>query len=419
MENRTYFCIDMKSFFASVECAERQLDPLEAKLVVADVTRGNGAICLAVSPKMKSLGVKNRCRLFEIPKNMEYIIAKPQMKKYIEYAADIYDVYLDYISPDDIHVYSIDESFIDVTNYLKLYNTTAKDFAQKLMKEIAEKTHIPSTAGIGTNLFLAKIALDITAKKSPDRIGVLTEDIFCKTLWHHQPITDFWQIAKGTARKLANYGIFDMAGIATAPKPLLKTLFGKNYQILLDHAWGKESCTIADIKAYKAKSHSVSQSQILFEDYNREKAKLVLVEMTLTMCEEMMRRKVACNCVSIGVGYSKDVIPPTGAGRKIGQTTNLFSILKKTVEDLFEETTAFNTPIRKLSISFGNLVDEKYCNYDIFTDIDAVEKETRAEKTVLKIKDKFGKNAILRGIDLCDGATTKNRNKLIGGHNAE
>lgn len=419
MKTRTYFCIDMKSFFASVECAERQLNPLTTKLVVADPSRGKGAICLAVSPKLKQMGVKNRCRLFEIPDNIDYIIAKPQMKKYIAYCADIYDIYLDYVSPDDIHVYSIDESFIDATDYLALYNMTAKQFAVKLTDEIARRVHIPATVGIGSNLYLAKIALDITAKHAEDHIGILDEQIYCDTLWHHRPITDFWNVAKGTAARLANYGVFDMHGITQMPEQLLHKLFGKNYRILLDHAWGKESCTIADIKAYKAKSHSVSTSQILFCDYPTDKARIVMAEMALTMCQEMMRRKVIALNVDIGIGYSKDVIPPTDGHARMSQATNAYSLVKDYVLRLFDQTTVPNVPIRRLTISFSKLSDEACRGYDMFTDEETVERELRLEHTVLDIKNKFGKNAILRGIDLADGATTKIRNKLIGGHNGE
>lgn len=416
MNSRTYFCIDMKSFFASVECAERQLNPLTTNLVVADPSRGQGAICLAVSPKMKQLGVRNRCRLFEIPDNIDYIIATPRMKKYITYCADIFDVYLDYISPDDIHVYSIDESFIDATDYLQLYNLTAKQFAQKLTNEIAAKTHIPASVGIGSNLYLAKIALDITAKHCDDHIGILDEKNYRQTLWNHRPITDFWNVAKGTANRLANYGIFDMEGITKAPEQLLHRLFGKNYRILLDHAWGKESCTIADIKAYKSKSHSVSTSQILFEDYTKDKARIVMTEMALTMCQELIRRKVIAKNVDIGIGYSKDAIAPTGGHARMNQATNAFSLVKQYVTKLYDETTQ-DLPIRKLTIAFSGLADEATRGYDMFTDEQAVEKELRLEHVVLDIKDKFGKNAILRGIDIADGATTKMRNKLIGGHN--
>ena len=220
-KQRCYFVIDMKSFFASVECAERGLDPLATRLVVADESRGEKTICLAVSPAMKALGIKNRCRLYEIPKDIDFVIAKPQMKKYIEYASEIYGIYLDYIDKNDIHVYSIDESFIDATDYLKLYKIRAKDFACKLMNEIYEKLHIPATAGIGTNMYLAKIALDITAKHASDHIGWLTEKKFIKELWNHTPLSDFWGISKGTINRLAKFGIYDMEGIAKCDPDIL------------------------------------------------------------------------------------------------------------------------------------------------------------------------------------------------------
>lgn len=417
MKQRTYFCIDMKSFFASVECAERQLDPMTTNLVVADETRGKGAICLAVSPSMKQLGVKNRCRLYEIPDNIDYIIAPPHMKKYIDYCADIYDLYLDYISPDDIHVYSIDESFIDATDYLALYGLTARQFAKKLTDEILQKLHIPSSVGIGSNLYLAKIALDITAKHTPDRVGVLDETTYRETLWHHKPITDFWNVARGTATKLANYGVFDMEGITRMPESLLHKLFGKNYRILLDHAYGQESCTIADIKAYKSKTKSLSNSQILFCDYTADKARIVMTEMALTMCQELMRHKLIARNVGIGIGYSKDVVPPTGGTAKMPQATNAYSVAKEYVMRLFDKYVEPDVPVRKLSLTFFNLSDESSRTYDMFTDENTVERELRLEHTVLDIKDRFGKNAILRGIDLVDGATTRKRNTLIGGHN--
>ena len=236
-KQRIYFVIDMKSFFASVECAERGLDAMTTKLVVADETRTEGTICLAVSPALKECGVKNRCRLFEIPKGLEYIIAPPRMKKYIEYAANIYAIYLKYIDKADIHVYSIDECFIDVTDYLKMYKLRAKQFAKMLMSEIWEKLKIPSSCGIGTNLYLAKIALDITAKHSKDRIGWLTEEKYISTLWKHQPLTDFWQISFGTVDRLKKYGIFDMQGIAKCSQEKLYKEFGINAELLIDHAW--------------------------------------------------------------------------------------------------------------------------------------------------------------------------------------
>ena len=418
-KQKTYFCIDMKCFYASVECAERGLNPFETNLVVADETRGKNALCLAISPKMKSLGVKNRCRMSEIPSSVKYIVAMPRMKTYIEYAADIYDIYLDYIDPNDIHVYSIDEAFLDVTDYLSLYGKSATEFASFLINEIARRKHIPSTAGIGTNLFLAKVALDITAKKAKDHIGYLDEDIFKKTLWTHQPITDFWQISTGTANRLARYGIYDMGRIASAPAELMYKIFGVNAELLIDHAFGRESCTIADIKAYKPKTKSISSSQILFEDYTYDKAAIVMSEMVLAGCQEMMRRGVITNSVSIFVGYSREVIPATSGTTKMTSTTNVYSVIKEYVDLLYAKTTMKNVPIRRLGISFNNIMDEGCEGYDFFVDFDKVEREKRIERTVLELKDKFGKNAMLRGLDLESGATTIIRNKLIGGHNGE
>lgn len=418
-KQKTYFCIDMKCFYASVECAERGLNPFETNLVVADETRGKNALCLAISPKMKSLGVKNRCRMSEIPSSVKYIVAMPRMKTYIEYAADIYDIYLDYIDPNDIHVYSIDEAFLDVTDYLSLYGKSATEFASFLINEIARRKHIPSTAGIGTNLFLAKVALDITAKKAKNHIGYLDEDIFKKTLWTHQPITDFWQISTGTANRLARYGIYDMGRIASAPAELMYKIFGVNAELLIDHAFGRESCTIADIKAYKPKTKSISSSQILFEDYTYDKAAIVMSEMVLAGCQEMMRRGVITNSVSIFVGYSREVIPATSGTTKMTSTTNVYSVIKEYVDLLYAKTTMKNVPIRRLGISFNNIMDEGCEGYDFFVDFDKVEREKRIERTVLELKDKFGKNAMLRGLDLESGATTIIRNKLIGGHNGE
>ena len=416
-KQRTYVCIDMKSFYASVECAERNVSPFETNLVVADESRGNGAITLAISPKLKSLGVKNRCRLFEIPKDIDYIIAKPRMSLYIKYCADIFEIYLDYFSQDDIHQYSIDEAFIDVTDYLSIYKLTAKQLAKKLINEIAIRTHIPATCGIGTNLFLAKIALDITAKHCKDHIGELTEETFKETLWEHRPITDFWNIAKGTANRLARFGIYDLKGVANAPEEILYRHFGKNAKILIDHANGKESCTIADIKKYKSKSKSISNSQILFSDYEYDKAKIVIQEMALNGCQRLIREHLIASHVGIFVGYSKDVIPASGGTKKLLNSTNLYSFIREYVDDIFEETTAKDVPIRRLGISFSGLADESAEGYDLFTDFEAIEKERRLEQAVLDIKDRFGKNAMLRAFDLQEGATQVERNKLIGGHN--
>ena len=418
-KHRTYYCIDMKCFFASVECAERGLDPFTTPLVVADEARGSGALCLAVSPFMKRLGVKNRCRLFEIPKSIDYLVAKPRMQKYIDYAADIYEIYLRYISPNDIHVYSIDEAFIDATDYLKCYGKEPMEFARFLVSEIAREKKIPATVGVGSNLYLAKVALDITAKKSPDHMAELNEESYRKTLWDHQPLTDFWQISHGTVKRLSRYAIFDMRAIAKAPEELLYRLFGVNAELLIDHAWGRESCTIADIKKYRSKSRSMSSSQILFSDYAFDKAALVLCEMLRSGCQEMMRRRVITSKISIYVGYSKDVIPAAKGSVRMTATTQVYSVILPYVMGLFEKIADKKAPIRRLGITFCDVVSDGWEGYDLFTDVEAVEREKTLEHTVLDIKDKYGKNAMLRLSNLQEGATARERNKLIGGHNGE
>ena len=418
-KTHTYLCIDMKSFFASVECAERGMSSLETNLVVADPARGNGALCLAVSPKMKAMGVKNRCRLFEIPKGIKYITAMPRMKKYIEYSADIYDIYLDYFSPDDIHVYSIDEAFIDATDYLKCYRKCAEELARELINVIYAKKRIPATAGIGSNLYLAKIALDITAKNSPSHIGVLDESEYIKTLWRHRPLTDFWQISKGISGRLARRGIYDMRGIAECSPEVLYGIFGINAELLIDHAYGRETCTMSDIKSYRSKSRSVSSSQILFEDYTFDKARTVFTEMVLNGCYELKRRHLIAGGITAGVGYSKDALPPAAGSVAMRERTNAYSVIKEYADSLFCKTADKSRPIRRLSVCFNRVEDECFEGYDLFTDFSRIEKEKTADCAVLEIKDRFGKNAVLRCTDLLDGATAIKRNTLIGGHNGE
>lgn len=418
-KSRTYFCIDMKCFFASVECAERGLDPFTSLLVVADESRGRGAICLAVSPALKALGVRNRCRLFEVPSGLSVIVAKPHMKKYIEYAADIYAIYLRWIAPEDIHVYSIDEAFLDVTDYLKCYRKTPEEFVRLLMGQIASEKRIPATAGIGSNLYLAKVALDITAKHSVSHIGILDEESYRKTLWTHEPLTDFWQVASGTVKRLNKHALFTMRDVALAPENRIYAMFGVNAELLIDHAWGRESCTMADIKNYRGKTHSISNSQILCSDYSKEKAKIVMGEMARSAAEALIRQKMVTNRIAIGIGYSGDCRPSDKGTVTIGQTTNLPSILAAHTLELFDRLAAGGYPIRRLSIAFLNLGSSCHEGYDLFTDIQAIERERRREETVLSIKDRFGKNALLRGVDYTEGATARERNRLIGGHNSE
>ncbi len=417
-KQRTYFCIDMKSFYASVECAERGLNPFETNLVVTDETRGKNAICLAITPKMKAMGIRNRCRLSEIPNNVDYIRAIPRMQLYIEYSADIYGVYLNYFSPMDIHVYSIDESFIDVTDYLKLYKTDAKSLAKKLVDDIARTQNIPATVGIGTNLYLAKIALDITAKHTKDHIGYLDEEIYKATLWKHKPITDFWQVAKGTADRLARYGIYDMEGIAKFPEERLYKVFGINAELLIDHAWGRETCLMEDIKNYNAKSKSISFSQILPCDYSYEQAKIVVEEMILNGCHELMKRGCIAGKIGLYVGYTFGSRESSGKTMSMSVTTNLYSKIKEYALKIFEEIAVRTVPIRKLGINFSDVCDEGCEGYDLFTDFEKVKREKERERTVLDIYDKYGKNALLRGTNYLEGATQRERNGFIGGHRA-
>ena len=417
-KQRIYFCIDMKTFYASVECAERGLNPFETNLVVADVTRGPNALCLAISPKMKAQGIKNRCRLNDIPKSIKYEIAPPRMQLYREYAADIYSIYLDYMDPQDIHVYSIDESFIDATEYLGLYKMSAEEYAQMLMNEIARRKRIPATAGIGTNLYLAKIALDITAKKVKSHIGYLDERLYRETLWDHRPITDFWQVADGTAAQLAKYGIHDMRGVANAPTELLYKAFGVNAELLIDHAWGREPCTIADIKQYKSKSHSVSFSQILPRDYSFSEAATVITEMVQNGTHELMRRHVVTSKVSVYVGYSRSAVPSTHGSARLHVTTALQSVLQPAAQEVYEKTTNRDVPIRRLGLCFENVVDEGCEGYDLFTNMEEVEREKKRESAVLGIKTKYGKNAILKGVNYMPESTQRERNTFIGGHRA-
>ena len=416
--DRTYMCIDMKCFYASVECAERQLNPFETCLVVADETRGKNALCLAVSPKMKALGIKNRCRLSEIPNNIKYIIAPPRMQLYIDYAADIYAIYLDYFAPEDIHVYSIDESFIDATRYLSAYGKTPKELAKTLMNEIADKLQIPSTAGIGTNLYLAKIALDITAKHAKDHMGYLDETLYRETLWDHQPLTDFWQVSTGTVKRLARDGISTMRGITEAPEELLYKAFGVNAELLIDHAWGRESCLMEDIKNYRSKTHSVSFSQILPRDYSFDEARIVLQEMILHGSHELMKRKVITPKVWLGIGYTRDTLPTAKGSTRLTSATGVNSLLQEPVLALFDRIADRQVKIRRLAIAFCDTVDEGCEGYDFFTDWESVEREKARERAVMEIAEKYGKNAVLRGTNYLKGATQKERNEMIGGHRA-
>lgn len=419
MENKRYLCIDLKTFYASCECVERGLDPFKVNLVVADPSRGKGAICLAISPKLKAQGIKNRCRLYEIPENIDYIIAKPRMKKYMEYSAQIYGIYLKYISSQDIHVYSIDECFLDVTPYLHLYKLSPKELAKKIIDDVKQTTGITAACGIGTNLYLTKIALDISAKHTKDNLAFLDEEIFKATLWHHQPLTDFWHIGKGISNHLNKLGIKDMYDLAHYPEDILYKEFGINAEYLIDHAWGQEPTTIQDIKNYKPKTNSISNSQILFEDYDYEHALLILKEMVEVTILRLSDMHLVTNHISLYIGYTKNVHKASRGSCKITCTTNSCSILTNEFIDLFKKITNPIYQIRQIGISFGNLQNEIYEQYDLFNNYENIVEEKNLQHTISTIKNRYGKNAIFKGMNLLPKATTIKRNKLIGGHNAQ
>ena len=416
---KAYLCIDLKTFFASVECVERKLDPFAVNLVVADPSRGKGALCLAVSPKMKEQGVHNRCRIFEIPDNISYITAMPRMNLYMQYSADIYGIYLKYISREDIHVYSIDEAFLDVSEYLQMYSVSAKELARMILQDIYTTTGITATVGIGTNLYLAKIALDITAKHAKDNMWILDEQLYRETLWHHKPVSDFWQVGRGISKRLEKYSVADMYDIAHMDERILYREFGVNAEYLIDHAWGREPTTIKEIKAYKSKSNSLSNSQILFEDYNYEEALLVLKEMVELNVQNLVESHRVTDHIGLYIGYSARNVKATGGSRKLSNVTNSYAYLRNAFIELYRETVNRQELVHMLSISFGNVVDEMYETYDLFTDFNALEKEKKLQLTLLNIKHKFGKNAVIKGMNLLNKATAISRNKLVGGHNAE
>ncbi len=417
MKKRQYLCIDLKSFYASVECVERGLDPMSTDLVVADPERSDKTICLAVSPSLKAKGVKNRCRVFEIPEGMEYIMAPPRMQKYIDYAAEIYGIYLEYIAPEDIHVYSIDEAFIDVTNYLWLYNMTAKEFAVKLMERIYKDIGVRATCGIGTNLYLCKIALDITAKHSPDFIGILDEEKYKATMWNHKPITDFWRIGKGTAERLARYGIYTMGDIAATPEEILYKWFGIDAELLIDHAWGRESTTIEDIKNYKAKSNCLSSGQVLMRDYTFFEARLIVKEMLDLLCLDMVSKKLITDSVSLYVGYSNTLDIPVAKGTaNVAVKTSSDSLIIPAVTALYDRIVNPKYPVRRINITCNRVTDDNGAEQLTLFDNDHTDRNKIIQETMLKIKARHGKNSILKGMNFQEAATTMERNRQIGGH---
>ncbi len=417
MESRTYVCIDLKSFYASVECIERGLDPFTTNLVVADPERTDKTICLAVSPAMKKLGVPGRLRVFEIPKNIDYIMAVPRMQKYIEVSADIYEIYLRYIAKEDIHVYSIDEVFMDVTDYLTMYNLSAKELGKRIMDDIYDRTGITSTCGIGTNLYLSKIALDIWAKHVDDHIGILDEESYKKLLWDHKPLTDFWRIGHGIAERLAKSGITTMRELAHADEDLLYHLFGVDAELMIDHAWGRETATIKDIKAYRPKNNSISNGQVLSRDYGHDEGRLIVREMADLLCLELVDKGLITESVTLYMSYggvNKGQYTDGTARLSVASSSSRY--IMEYVDALYERIKDPKKDIKRVNLTFNNVVDETMRQYDLFTDPAELERENRMQKAVISIKHKFGNNAILKGMNLEKGGMTIERNNQIGGH---
>lgn len=488
--NKFYVCIDLKSFYASVECKERNLDPLNTNLVVADQERTDKTICLAVSPSLKSYGLPGRCRLFEAKQKikeinylrrknnnykkftgksyidselknnktleLDFIIAPPRMKKYMKYSTDIYKIYLKYIAPEDIFVYSIDEVFCDITSYLNTYKLKPKELVSKIIKDVYETTGITATAGIGTNLYLAKISMDIVAKHTkPNEIGVRIAEInemsYRKLLWNHKPLTDFWRVGRGYAKKLEQNNMFTMGDVARCSinnENLLYKLFGINAELLIDHAWGFEPTTMQDIKNYKPETNSISEGQVLHCPYNYEKTKLIVKEMIDNLSLNLVNKEKVTNQIVLTIGYDisnltdpkirqnyKGEITFDQYGRMIPKhshgtinlehkTSSSKILMQKTIE-LYERIINKNLLVKRINITASNIVDEKEINYEqlnIFTinnfnyENAKRNEELKLQKVMLELKNKYGKNIILKAMNLEEGATTKERNNQVGGH---
>ena len=462
MPSRTYAAIDLKSFFASVECILRGLDPLKAKLVVADESRTEKTICLAVTPALKVYGIPGRARLFEVNQKVreverrtgekvEFLIAKPQMAKYVEYSTKVYNVYLKYVSAEDIHAYSIDECFLDLTKYLKLYKKTARELVKTIIQDVFATTGITATGGIGTNLYLCKIAMDVMAKHVEAdadgvRIAELDEMSYRKQLWSHRPITSFWQVGRGIAARLEKcylnggrgiYTMGDIAHVSVKNPDALYKLFGVNAEILIDHAWGYEPCTIADIKRAKPQSQSMGEGQVLQDPYPFDKARLVVREMVDTVSMRLVENDLVAKGMVLTVGYDREnvdkgiyhgetvqdfygrtVPKPAHGTANIGHYTSSQSAFADAVMQLFDRIVNPELTVRRLNLVAIDVVDEGHEGFDLFTDVQKQEREKKRLKAELLIKKRFGKNAIVKGMDLQEGATTIERNGQIGGHRA-
>ena len=425
---RTYLCIDLKSFYASVECADRNLDPFATNLVVADTSRGSGTLCLALSPAIKERGLSGRPRLFQIPANIPYRAARPRMRRYMEVSAEIYSIYLRFVDREDIHVYSIDECFIDATPYLAHYDGNAVRFATVLMDAVRAETQICATAGIGPNLFLAKVALDILAKHEESHIGVLDGESFRQRIWHHRPITDIWQVGPGIASHLARLGAHDLAGVAAVDDATLYREFGVNARHLIEHARGIEPCTIAQIQAYVPRSTSISVGQVLTRPYTNAEALVVVREMVDEGVLQLVERGEACGHVSLWVGYTMVGIdwelaarhrgPHAGTSRRLSWHTDSRSELERLYVELFHESVNPGLKVKRIGLGMGDLIPARAAAPTLFTDLEAEAVERRLARTTLGVKGRFGKNALVRGLSFREGATARERNDQVGGHHA-
>ena len=432
--DKQYLCIDLKSFYASVECVDRNLDPLSTDLVVADPSRTEKTICLAVSPSLKAKGVRNRCRVFQIPKNLSYIMAKPRMARYIEISAQIYGIYLQWMSKDDIHVYSIDEAFFDVTPYLELYGMSARELGEKIRADVVARTGIPATCGVGPNLYLAKVALDIAAKHSPDFFGELNEESYKTQLWHHRPLTDFWRVGQGTQRRLAKMGIHTMGELALAPTESLFKEFGIDAEILIDHAWGIEPVEMRHIKAYRPQTHCLTNAQVLSRDYTFDEARTVIKEMAEAVSLELVQKGKVASSVVVWVGYglTQDERaamraegnvrywggPSDGGTLRFVSPTSSRSQVLDAVLRLYDAEISRARMAHRLNVTLDGVIDEDASGVqlDLFSDLKKLEREHRRQEVVSAVKERFGKNSLLKGIDLLPEATTRERNLQIGGH---
>lgn len=452
----TYVAIDLKSFYASVECRDRGLDPLTAKLVVADPTRTDKTICLAVTPALKAYGISGRARVFEVNhrleeveketgEKVEYIMAPPRMARYVEISTKIFEVYMRYISPEDIHVYSIDECFMDVTQYMKLYKLTARELTVKMIREVLAETGITATAGIATNLYLCKIAMDIVAKHAtPDEDGVriaeLDEKSYRQLLWGHRPITDFWRVGPGIARRLSHMGIYTMGDIArtsVADSDSLYKEMGKDAEILIDHAWGYEPCGIEDIKSYEPSTESLTSGQVLMEPYDFKKARLIVQEMTDLLVLDMVEKGLVTDSFTLTIGYDRSNMAtgdyngevkkdhfgrdiPKGAhgSFKLDAVSSSTRKIMAGMVKLYDEIADKKLLVRRITICANNLMRENYSQVSLFDNVQTDEKERKMQETMITLKHKFGKNAVLKGMNLSEGGTTILRNNQIGGHKA-